>query len=411
MNVVELFSGVGSQAKALERIGIDYDIIATCDWDINAIIAYDLIHNGEQLNNEYSDMTSVELTNELLKYNLSSNGKKPMTEKSVKRMSRVLKEKLLFAIKRSNNLIDITKVKGTDISENIDLLTYSFPCQDLSLAGNWHNNKGGINRNSGNRSSLLWEVERILYERRDAKLNCPRFLMMENVTALLSPKHRKNFEEWKKNLIDLGYYNKVYTLDARKFGVPQMRERTYMISILIDDLDHNRIKELIEHVENITDESISNIYPRNSFSINDALKTNYENERYLIEAQYSNPNITISRQNIEDNNIRINGETQYIPTITTKQDRHPNSGLIDFEIHEQGKMSFRYLTPRECFILMGFDEDDFQMLVDNDFNTARNRNFFTRDKLNKMAGNSICVNVLESIFEMINEINNIYFNG
>ena len=58
---------------------------------------------------------------------------------------------------------------------------------------------------------------------------------------------------------------------------------------------------------------------------------------------------------------------------------------------------------------MGFDEADFQTLCDNNFHTRRNSHFFTRDKLNKMAGNSICVNVLESIFELINDINNQYF--
>ena len=72
MNVVELFSGIGAQAKALERRNIDHNIIATCDWDINAIIAYDIIHNGAQDNNIYTDMTDFEL-NELLKpLNLSN---------------------------------------------------------------------------------------------------------------------------------------------------------------------------------------------------------------------------------------------------------------------------------------------------------------------------------------------------
>ena len=73
-------------------------------------------------------------------------------------------------------------------------------------------------------------------------------------------------------------------------------------------------------------------------------------------------------------------------------------------------MNFRYLTPRECFLFMGFDEDDFQALVDNNFYSRRNTLFFSRDKLNKMAGNSICVNVLESIFEYIDMLNEMFFN-
>ena len=93
-----------------------------------------------------------------------------------------------------------------------------------------------------------------------------------------------------------------------------------------------------------------------------------------------------------------------MPTVTTKQDRHPNSGVIDFNSNRKGKSNFRYLSPRECFILMGFSESDYQRLIDNNFKTKKNTNFFTRDKLNRMAGNSICVNVLESIFEFAQDI-------
>ena len=110
MNVVELFSGIGAQAKALERRNIDHNIIATCDWDINAIIAYDIIHNGAQDNNIYTDMTDFEL-NELLKpLNLSANGKNAMSTESKERLPRITKESLLYAIYRTNNLIDITNV-------------------------------------------------------------------------------------------------------------------------------------------------------------------------------------------------------------------------------------------------------------------------------------------------------------
>ncbi len=416
MNVVELFSGIGAQAKALERRNIDHNIIATCDWDINAIIAYDIIHNGAQDNNIYTDMTDFEL-NELLKpLNLSANGKNAMSTESKERLPRITKESLLYAIYRTNNLIDITNVTSEDLPNNIDLLTYSFPCQDLSLAGNWHNNRGGIDRNSGNRSSLLWEVERILFERRNINIiqedvNMPRFLLMENVTAILSKKHIANFNEWRNNLNALGYYNCVLTLDARNFGVPQMRNRTYMISTYINDLDdlhRDEIRQILTNLENNNNLLYEN-YPRENFFIHDVIRDDYNNPEYFREALESNPNRTPSRIQIGEKNIHINNQTEYVPTITTKQDRHPNSGLIDFQSNNPKKMNFRYLTPRECFILMGFDETDFQMLCNNNFRTRRNSYFFTRDKLNKMAGNSICVNVLESIFELINNIYMQYF--
>lgn len=407
MNVVELFSGIGAQAKALENINIEYTISVTCDWDINAIIAYDIIHNGPQVNNFYKN-ESIDRINKLLQdLNLSVTGKAPMTNIAKNRMSRKLKENLLYAIYRTNNLVDIKSVSAKDLGDEITLMTYSFPCQDLSIAGNWHNNQGGIERNSGNRSSLLWEVERLLYERKSENLSLPRFLLMENVSAILSSKHNKNFTEWCNNLKAIGYVNKVLTLDARNFGVPQMRARTYMLSVLINDLSEEKRNEINKQIDLLSEENINILFPRKTYHLSEILKTDYSNNIYLTEARYSNPNKTASRIEIQEKNIEISRNTQYVHTITTKQDRNPNSGLVEFSIHEKNKMAYRYLTPRECFLLMGFDEDDFQKLLNNNFNIAKNRNFFTRDKLYRMAGNSICVNVLESIFELVNHINKI----
>lgn len=410
MNVVELFSGIGAQAKALERANIDHNILATCDWDVNAIIAYDIIHYGPQNNNLYLNMDSNELTQRILNLNISSNGKKPMSDSAKVRMPRTVKASLLYAIERTNNLIDITNINGIDLPPNIDLMTYSFPCQDLSLAGNWHNNQGGIERNSGSRSSLLWEVERLLQERNNNNFQMPRFLLMENVTAIESTRHIRNFEEWQRTLQRLGYVNCIYTLDARDFGVPQMRCRTYMLSTYINDIqDGNTRNEFCNYFSNQTSENLINMFRRNQLNLHDLLRTNYQEEQYLREAEESCPNRTVSRIDIGNNNLYITEDVEFIPTITTKQDRHPNSGLIRYHSIQNNKMNFRYLTPRECFLFMGFDEDDFQALVDNNFYSRRNTLFFSRDKLNKMAGNSICVNVLESIFEYIDMLNEMFF--
>lgn len=403
MNVVELFSGIGAQAKALERSNIDHDILATCDWDINAIIAYDLIHNGPQNDNYYVDMMDDELNDLVMNLNISSNGKVPMSSHSKLALSRITKEKLLFAIDRTHNLIDITRIHGENLPENIDLLTYSFPCQDLSLAGSWHNNQGGIDRNANNRSSLLWQVERILNERLEQHLPMPRALLMENVTAITSEKHRNNFNEWKNNLRLFGYINRVYTLDARMSGIPQKRKRTFMISFFIGDNELTR--GIVENeFERVNENNIFDWYPRNNLNLFQLLRTDYTNNVYFQEALDSNPNDTLSRREIYQNNIHINNDTLAIPTITTKQDRHPNSGVINFNSNREGKSTFRYLTPRECFLLMGFDEQDYDAIMNGNFISNKRFYFFTRDKLNKMAGNSICVNVLESIFEFINNV-------
>ena len=83
LKVVETFSGIGSQAKALKNLKIDHKILCTVDWDINAMIAYDLIHNGKQDLKPYDKMTKQELEARIKKYTLSMNGKKPATEKNI----------------------------------------------------------------------------------------------------------------------------------------------------------------------------------------------------------------------------------------------------------------------------------------------------------------------------------------
>lgn len=140
--VIETFSGIGSQAKALDNIGVEHEILYTADWDINAIIAYDLIHNGKQDLKKYEKLSKEEIIAQLGKYTLSMNGKKPATQKAIQSLKYEVAMRLLAAIERTNNLVSITDIKGEQLPKDIDLLTYSFPCQDLSIAGFWHGNKG-----------------------------------------------------------------------------------------------------------------------------------------------------------------------------------------------------------------------------------------------------------------------------
>jgi len=178
--VIETFSGIGSQAKALTRIGKPFEIVNTADWDINAI------HKGKIDINKYAEISDEDVTNFLKGLSLSSDGKKPMSDEAFMRMPMHLKRRLYAAIKETRNMVSITDVMGSDIPDNIDLFTYSFPCQDLSLCGCWHGNKSGIARDAHNRSGMLWEVERILLEMNEMGKELPRFLLMENVTNILS---------------------------------------------------------------------------------------------------------------------------------------------------------------------------------------------------------------------------------
>ena len=87
LRVVEAFSGIGAQAKALKKIGVPYEIVSTIDWDINAIYAYDLIHNGKQNLKEYENISKEDILKELNEMTLSADGKKPISKKSLNSMS------------------------------------------------------------------------------------------------------------------------------------------------------------------------------------------------------------------------------------------------------------------------------------------------------------------------------------
>lgn len=292
-------------------------------------------------------------------------------------------------------------------------LTYSFPCQDLSVSGHWHNNTGGIDRNAKNRSTLLWQIERILKEYNASEKELPSFLLMENVSNILSARHIDNFNEWSSFLKNLGYVNQIYTLDARNFGIPQSRKRTFMLSVLAN----NKEKENL--ILNYFSENNLEKYQKVSIKpIENFLKLDYSIEKYKIEALESTPVLTESRKKIfEENPILAIGKksvkNMVAKTITTKQDRHPNSGVVAYDsrtILTSSNILYRNLTPRECFLLMGFDEDQFDRLVESNFETKKGYRFLSTSKLLKMAGNSIVVPVLEEIFKQVIEIENLLKN-
>lgn len=408
--VIETFSGIGSQAKALTRIGRPFEIVNTADWDINAILAYCLIHKGKIDVDKYTEVSDENVTEFLKGFSLSSDGKKPMNAESFKRIPMHLKRKLYAAIKETNNLVSITDIKGEDIPENIDLFTYSFPCQDLSLCGCWHGNKSGIARDAHNRSGMLWEVERILLEMNEQGKELPRFLLMENVTNILSKPHKEDFGDWKSTLESLGYYNQIYRLNSKNFGIPQNRERAYMISVLCKNNKDiiNAVKKYFEE-HNLEKDEAERLKQR-ELMLKDILCLDYKGvPQYKKEADASKPNVTPSRMKIfEDNDMLYDGKKIneiIVNTVTTKQDRNPNSGLITYKNYARGKTKWRYLTPRECFKLMGFDEADFDKVISDNPMVTKSRRLYSTEKLIKMAGNSIVVDVLEAIFRQIMDVN------
>ena len=167
LRVFEAFAGYGSQSIALRNLGIEHEVVAISEIDKYAIKAYEVIHGP------------------------------------------------------TNNLGDISKIDPSDIPDH-DLFTYSFPCQDLSVAGKQ------VGLGKGTRSGLLYECEKIIEHCR------PKYLLLENVKNLVGKKFKAQFDEWLAYLESLGYTNYWKVLNAKDYGVPQNRERVFVVSILGD---------------------------------------------------------------------------------------------------------------------------------------------------------------------------------
>lgn len=410
-NIVELFSGIGSQAKALKNLGFEIGQSYTCEWDIHAFVAYDAIHYSPDIPSDIMNLDKKDLLGKLKDYGLSNNGKEAMQYNTFRTYSVDTLRRIYTAIKRSKNYVDVTALTGDKIPENIDILTYSFPCQDVSNVGAFHGYNKGIDKDSGSRSSLLWQVGRILKEMRDDNKALPRFLLMENVPSLLAKRHFDNFRTWISDLSELGYISKYFSLNASSFGLPQNRPRLLMISVYVGDNENKR--SIVQNYfdskqeENIVSDYVNSIHYKNT-QISDLLRTDYSNKKIFAEAVECTPNDTESRREIWKENPKIvlengslNPDNDVIRTITTKQDRNPNSGNLYFDSGIAGKSRFRYLTPRECFLFMGFTDEDYDNVVRNNPDVHKNNKLFPRDKLIRMAGNSIPVKLLEGIFLQI----------
>lgn len=415
--IVEFFSGIGSQARALKNIGFDYEVQATCEWDMHAFIAYDAIHNSTDKIKEAEELSKEELCEKLKAYVLSNNGKEAMSFKTLSTYSTEVLRRLYSAIERTRNFVDISHVRGEEMPDNTDILTYSFPCQDLSNVGAFHGYNKGIDKNSGSRSSLLWQVGRILSEMKDNGKEMPRYLVLENVPTLLSERHVGNFNLWIEELENLGYISKYFQLNAKDFGIPQNRPRLLMLSVFVGD-DKRRKELVIKYFKDVTSDEIVNRYEKSEYykkiKISDLLRIpRGKDDPLWDEAVACTPNDTESRREIWSENPKIIDEKgnltkeEYIRTITTKQDRNPNSGNIHFDSGIEGRGKFRYLTPRECLLFMGFEDEDYDNIVNNNPEIRKGAKLFPRDKIIRMAGNSIPVKLLEGFFYQLYQLEDI----
>lgn len=193
LRVAELFVGVGSQRMALRNIGVDFEVVATSDWEINTTLSYDAIHNKEKT--DFSkDKTIKEIEDYLHKINISSDGKKPLTLDQIRRWGEKKKRDVYNAFRRSNNFGSIVGINPDELPD-FDLCTYSFPCTDCSNAGK----RRGLAKGSGTSSSMLWECQKIIEAKK------PKYLLMENVKNLVSKRFISYFQEWLSYLEEQGY--------------------------------------------------------------------------------------------------------------------------------------------------------------------------------------------------------------
>ena len=234
VRMIEMFAGVGAQAMALRDLGVNHTLWKTSDWDVQSTASYKAIHHSDD-NTDYSlGMTKEELVKALYTLSVSVDGKTPMTEQQINRKGEAWLRTTYNNFKACHNLGSITNIHAEDLEIDevnyTTILTYSYPCQSISVAGK----QAGMKKGSGTRSSLLWEIERILNE--CETLNClPTVLQMENVDAVHNKKNKPDFDEWVTFLESKGYKSYWQDCNSKNYGIAQNRNRCFMISLLSDE--------------------------------------------------------------------------------------------------------------------------------------------------------------------------------
>lgn len=231
IRLIELFAGIGSQAMALRNIGADFEKYLICEWWVQAVASYKAIHFADD-DTDYSEgIIKTELIDILFEYGISNDGKEPMAKEQIQKKPEKWLRDTYNNIRATHNIVNIMAAAGKDLKV-VDtdrytyILTYSFPCQDLSVAGKM----AGMDKGSGTRSGMLWEVERLLGEMEEL----PQILLMENVPQVMQARNMHNFKAWQQFLEGKGYKNYAQFLNAKDYGVAQNRQRAFMVSVLGD---------------------------------------------------------------------------------------------------------------------------------------------------------------------------------
>ena len=283
IRLISLFSGYDSQALALKYLNVNFKHYKTCEWAVKSIQALKDLHFKDDITDYSKNLTQDEIIDYLTSKGISANYNEPMTRGQIKRLGEQKQRQIYNNIKASHNLVNIQQAKASDL-EIVDvdkycyLMTYSFPCQDLSKAGL----SKGMEKGSGTRSGMLWEVERIL----DECENLPQILLMENVPDVIGSKNIIHFAKWLEKLEKLGYHCYWQVLNAKDFGVPQNRERCFMVSLLGDYLYEFPKKQKLEiRLKDILEKEVDEKYYLSSKAIEGSLKTNFASSKCVVEPQ------------------------------------------------------------------------------------------------------------------------------
>ena len=312
LRVFTAFSGYDSQCMALDRAGIDYELVGWSEIDKYAIAAHNAVYP------QYAGC----------------------------------------------NYGDISRIDWAQVPD-FDLFTYSSPCQDFSKAGL---QRGGT-KGSGTRSSLLWECERAIAAKR------PKYLLFENVAALVSQKFIRLFNEWQLLLERMGYTNFTQVLNAKDYGIPQNRERVFMVSVRDCGQAYyfpqpipltKRIKDVLE--DNVPEEYNLSMRMLEWLDERNLKCLCKDTKGFMFKPKYGNDIA---------NALRANGA--FSPT--------------DNAIKENNVI--RRLTPKECFRLMGVADTDSEKMI----------SVLSKSRCYQVAGNSIVVDVLAAIFDQLFNVN------
>lgn len=417
MNV--LFSGIGCQERGFENSNLfDVEVVNTSEINKEAVLSYVAIHCGltQEMVNTYTEYPSrEEMVKQLKEINLGYEPEKNKCydwDKLARRKTNDI-EKYWLACKLTHNLGDINKFEFLSYA---DLWTCSFPCTDVSVAGKMK----GLSPDTSTRSSLLWENIRLLKRAKDDG-TLPKYLMFENVKNLVSKKFIDDFNNLLEVLDELGFNSYWKVLNAKDCGVPQNRERVFVISIR-KDIDNGtydfpkpfdtgiRLKDVLDKevdekyylsdkaINYITDPKRVNKWTQilsNDSNCAKSALTAKGNTNWTGNFIKDDTNIIKQVGNYRpDSNKFSNPQTgriyssDYIsPTLNTMQggDRQPK--VTDFA---DNNFRVRKLTPNECWKLMGLAEED----------CTNAKNIGVADnQLYKQAGNGIVTNCVELLAE------------